>query len=58
MTESKKEMLKWKKHEIEKDLGNDQYRNNQLWAGNFYFIIGADSQFGYIWPYKKRNPLD
>lgn len=33
-------------------------RNNQLWTDNFYFVIGADSQFGYIWPREKRDPLD
>lgn len=26
--------------------------------GNFYFVIGADSQFGYIWPHQERDSKD
>lgn len=33
-------------------------KNNQSWIGNFSFVIGADSQLGYIWPYKERDEKD
>jgi len=35
-----------------------QVKNSRSWAGNFYFVIGADSQIGYIWPFRKRDPED
>lgn len=33
-------------------------KDNKLWTENFYFVIGADSQFGYIWPHKERDSKD
>ncbi|KAL5235309.1 hypothetical protein ACI65C_002719 [Semiaphis heraclei] len=58
MTESIKETVKWNKHEIEEKIGRDQFKNNHLWTENFYFVIAADSQFGYIKPPVQRDPKD
>lgn len=29
-----------------------------MWTDNFYFVIGSDCQFGYIWPHKERDDKD
>jgi len=58
MIKSNKETIVWKKHKIGKEIGYDQFKNNELWTENFYFVIAADSQFGYTWPYKERDPKD
>jgi len=33
-------------------------KNNQLWTDNFYFVVAADTQFGYIKPPVKRDSKD
>lgn len=33
-------------------------KNNQLWTENFYFVIAADSQFGYTFPPIERDSTD
>lgn len=33
-------------------------KSNQLWTENFYFVIVADVQFGYIKPPVKRDSKD
>lgn len=33
-------------------------KNNQLWTENFYFVVAADSQFGYTWPPVERDSKD
>lgn len=30
-------------------------KSNQSWTENFSFVIVADSQLGYIWPYMERD---
>jgi len=33
-------------------------KNNQLWTENFYFVVAADPQFGYIKPPIERDSKD
>lgn len=58
MTESINQTVKWNKHKIEENIGNDQFKNNQLWTENFYFVVAADPQFGYIRPPVERDSRD
>uniref|UniRef100_A0A2S2P0S5 Calcineurin-like phosphoesterase domain-containing protein 1 n=2 Tax=Schizaphis graminum TaxID=13262 RepID=A0A2S2P0S5_SCHGA len=58
MTESIEQTVKWRRHEVEEKIGLDQFKNNQLWTENFYFVIVSDVQFGYIKPPSERDSKD
>uniref|UniRef100_A0A2S2PUP4 Calcineurin-like phosphoesterase domain-containing protein 1 n=1 Tax=Sipha flava TaxID=143950 RepID=A0A2S2PUP4_9HEMI len=58
MTENKVQTSKWKKHEIEENIGHEKFKNNQLWMGSFNFVIGADTRLDSAWSCMEQNKKD